>query len=256
MAITQQSTPVDKPSTILQEIDLVALHPGELKARDQLIAATRDSITTVLRDFLRIMEFSADHISVLDGFLLLFNGPEFFTWDTLNWWEQRKYIQAIKDNRLYRERARILLTHSCLASYIDYSDNMVAKSTEQEIKQAWMRKRLVLKESYWNGIDTISHAAYYQKKYQDIFPAFCVLLCNVVDRNGRNAEMILGIDNGSGFVYKKKSRESLLFHLFYMVYKLFFRKGAFYIGGLELGLLETESQLSCHGSGAVVYQGW
>ena len=35
-----------------------------------------------------------------------------------------------------------------------------------------------------------------------------------------------------------------------------FKKGVFYIGGLELGLIETESELSCHGSGAVVYQGW
>ncbi len=256
MSKTEQPTPVDKPSAVLQEIDLVALHPGELKVRDRLIDPTRDSITTVLRDFLRIMEFPDDQISVLDGFLFLFNGPQFFSWNTMNWWEQRKYIQAIKDHLLYRKRARILLTHSCLAPYIDYSDNMVAKSTQQEVKRAWMRKRLVLKESYWNAIDTISHAAYYQRKYQDIFPAFCVLLCNVADRNGRNAEMILGIDNGSGFVYKKKNRESTLFHLLYMVYKLFFRKGTFYIGGLELGLLETESKLSCHGSGAVVYQGW
>lgn len=252
----QQFTKVDKPFTVLQEIDLVALHPGDVKGREQLLAATRDSITSVFRDFLAVMGLSDDRITVLDGFLFLFNGPEFFTWDTLNWWKQRKYIQAIKDNRLYTGRARALLTHSYMAPYIDYSDDMVAKSTQQEVKRAWMRKRLVMKECYWNGIDTISHAAYYQKKYRDICPALCVLLCKVTDRNGRETEMVLGIDNGSGFVYKKKSRESLLFHLLYIVYKLFFRKGAFYIGGLELGLLETESQLSCHGSGAVVYQGW
>ena len=119
-----------------------------------------------------------------------------------------------------------------------------------------MRKRLVLQECFWNGIDTISHAAYYKKKYRELYPALCLLLCNIIDENGRETELFLGIDNGTGFVYKKKSRESALFHLCYMVYRFFFRKGVFYIGGLELGLLETESELSCHGSGAVVYQGW
>ena len=47
-----------------------------------------------------------------------------------------------------------------------------------------------------------------------------------------------------------------MIRLFYKAYKKKFKSGVFYIGGLELGLMETESKLSCHGSGAVVYQGW
>lgn len=247
---------VDKPFSVLQEIDLVTLQSGLAGAHDAMLAASRESIVTVFRDFLAVKEIPDDRISVIDGFLFLFNEPRFLTWSRLNWWEQRNYVQTIKDHRPYKERANGLLSKSYLASYIDYSDALVAKSTEQDVKRAWMRKRLVLKESFWNAIDTISHAAYFRKKYQDMFPAFCVLLCKVIDRNGRETELVLGIDNGTGFLYKKKSRESAMFTLIYMGYKFFFRSGAFYIGGLELGLLETESELSCHGSGAVVYQGW
>ena len=87
-------------------------------------------------------------------------------------------------------------------------------------------------------------------------PALCMVLCTVAAGDGRQQEMFFGIDNGTGFLYKKKSRESALFNLVHLGWKFFFRRGVFYIGGLELGLQETESLLSCHGSGAVVYQGW
>jgi len=249
-------TLTDKPQTVLQEIDLVAVHPGHSDGFDKMLAATRESITMVLRDFLAVKEVGDDRITVIDGFLFLFNEPVFARWHTLNWWEQRKRVQSIKDHQLYSGRAHLLLEHSCLAPYIGYSNDMVAKSTDQEVKRAWMRKRLVLQECFWNAIDSISHAAYFKKKYQQQFPALCLLLCNVVDKNGRQTELVLGIDNGTGFLYKKKSRESSLFRLFYKAYKFFFRRGVFFIGGLELGLLETESELSCHGTGAVVYQGW
>jgi hypothetical protein len=256
MAPMQQSPIVDKPLTVLQEIDLVALHPCYANGHDEMLTATRESIAGVLRDFLAEQKIPDDRIAVLDGFLFLFNEPRFFKWYTLNWWDQRKYIQAIKDHQPYSERAHALVARSCLHPYVGYSDDMVAKSTAPEVKQAWMRKRLVLKECFWNAIDTISHAAYFQKKYRDMYPALCVLLCNVIDKNGRQTELVLGIDNGTGFLYKKKSRDSAMFRLIYKAYKLFFRSGVFYIGGLELGLQETDGKLSCHGSGAVVYQGW
>jgi hypothetical protein len=252
-----QNPPLNnKPSTILQEIDLVTLHPDVVNGHIEMLAATRESISKVLRDFLEVKGLSDDRISVIDGFLFIFNEHGFDQWHMLNWWDQRKRILAIKDHRLYNERAHILLAQSYLAPYIDYSDDMVAKSTDQEVKRAWMRKRLVLKECFWNAIDTVSHAACFQKKYQEMYPAVCVLLCNIVDKNGIETELLLGIDNGTGFLYKKKSRESAMIRLFYKVHKYFFRSGVFYIGGLELGLLETDSELSCHDSGAVVYQGW
>lgn len=246
----------DKPFMIVQEIDIVALHPDNGAIGPEMLSATQDTITTVFGDFLEKKGFSDDNFSVIDGFLFLFNGVGFEQWHTLNWWEQRKRIRAVRDHELYTGRAHALLQHSCLAPYIDYSDEMVARSTEQVVKHAWMRKRLVLKECFWNGLDTISHAAYFKRKYQDMIPALCVMLCNVRDKNGRETELALGIDNGAGFLYKKKSRESSLLRFLYKVYKFFFRRGVFYIGGLELGLQETESLLSCHGSGAVVYQGW
>ena len=252
----QQPPSVDKPFTVLQEIDLVALHPGRTKGNDTRLVAARENITAVFQDFLAEKKISHDRISVIDGFLFLFNEPGFSRWHILDWWEQRKQIQAIKDNRLYTERAHVMLTRSCFAPYIGYSDEMVAKSSELVVKRAWMRKRLVLQECFWNVIDSISHAAYFKRKYQELFPVLCVLLCNVTDKNGRETELILGIDNGTGFLYKKKSRDSAMIRFFYKSFKLFFRRGVFYIGGLELGLLETESELSCHGSGAVVYQGW
>ncbi|MDX1776126.1 MAG: helix-turn-helix domain-containing protein [Desulfobulbales bacterium] len=221
-----------------------------------MLAASRESITGVLRDFLAAQHISPDRITLVDGFLFLFNDKRFCQWHTLNWWDQRKYILAIKDHKYYRKRAYGLLSQSSLAPFIDYSDQMVAKSNDQDVKRAWMRKRLVLKECFWNAIDTVSFAAYFQKKFQQQYPVLCLLLCKITDSNGDEKELFLGIDNGIGFVYKKKSRESSLIRLLYKIYKFFFRKGVFYIGGLELGLLETESRLSCHGAGAVVYQGW
>ncbi|MGB5883162.1 MAG: hypothetical protein WBG28_03590 [Desulfobulbales bacterium] len=252
----QKSQIVDKPHAVLQEIDLIALLSESAGGDDAMLIETRESIAGVFRKFMASQDHSDDRVSVIDGFLFVFNEPRFFKWYTFNWWEQRKYIQAIKDHPSYTGRAHALLAHSHFAPYLGYSDDMVAKSTDKAVKQAWMRKRLVMKECFWNAIDSISHAAYYQEKYQNLFPALCVLLCNVIDRNGRECELVLGIDNGTGFLYKKKSRESAMINLFYKVYKLFFRRGVFYIGGLELGLQETDGKLSCHGSGAVVYQGW
>ena len=254
--MNQLSPLTSKFHEIIQDIDLEALHPSRAGNHNELLTATRESITTVFGAFLEAKELSEDRISIIDGFLFLFNDPIFAKWHTLNWWEQQKLILAFKDHQPYTERALALLTHSHLAPYLDFSDDMVARSTDQEVKRAWMRKRLVQKECFWNVIDSVSHAAYFQKKYQYQYPALCVLLCNVIDKNGRKTELVLGIDNGAGSLYKKKSRESLMIRLFYKTYKFFIRTGVFYIGGLELGLLETDSELSCHGSGAVVYQGW
>jgi len=247
---------IDKPFTILQEIDCVTLHPDHGEDHNEMLAATRASIIRVFRDFMAVKGFSDDRISVIDGFFFLFNDPRFAEWHTLNWWEQRRHILAMKDHQFYTGRANDLLAQSYMAPYVGYSDDMVAKSTDQEVKRAWMRKRLVLKECFWNAIDSVSCAAYFQKKYQEQYPALCMLLCNILDNDGKEQELLLGIDNGIGFVYKKKSRESALISLIYKTFKFFFRNGVFYIGGLELGLLETDSELSCHGSGAVVYQGW
>ena len=246
----------DNPLEIIQDIDLVASHPDHASTLNEMLTTTRESIIAVLSDFLKAEELTEDKISVIDGFLFLFNDPIFAKWHTLNWWEQQKLILAFKDHQPYTERALALLKHSHLGPYLDYSDDMVARSTDQDVKRAWMRKRLVLKECFWNVIDSVSHAAYFQKKYQYQYPALCVLLCNVFDKDGRKTELVLGIDNGTGSLYKKRSRESLMIRFFYKTYKFFFRSGAFYIGGLELGLLETDSKLSCHGSGAVVYQRW
>ncbi|MBW2465700.1 MAG: hypothetical protein JRF02_00220 [Deltaproteobacteria bacterium] len=251
----QHSQSATIPLTNMQEIDLVTLHPCR-NNNNKMITTARETISQVLHEFLGQKEFSLDRISVIDGFLFVFNDQKFSQWHSLKWWEQRKRIRTTKDHSSYMERAYSLLQHSHLSSYIDYSDETVAKSDKPEVKHAWMRKRLVMKECFWNAIDSISHAAYYQKKYQDQFPALCVLLINIRRHDGRESELALGIDNGTGFLYKKKSRDSSLMRFLYKMYKLFFRSGVFYIGGLELGLQETDSELSFHGVGAVVYQGW
>ena len=256
VAMMQHSRSADTSFQDLHALDLVALHPGEIAGSGQMFAASRDSIDRVFGDFLAAKGLTREHISILDGFLFAFNDRRFAGWHALNWWDQRTCIREIKDHALYTGRAQALLARSRFAPYIAWSDDMVAKSTDPEVKRAWMRKRLVLQECFWNALDSFSHAAYFKKKYKDMFPALCVLLCTVIDKNGRETELVLGIDNGTGFLYKKKSRESALLRLLYIICKCFFRRGVFYIGGLELGLMETDGELSCHGSGAVVYQGW
>jgi len=64
-----QNPPLNnKPSTILQEIDLVTLHPDVVNGHIEMLDATRESITKVLQDFLVVKELSDDRISVIDGF--------------------------------------------------------------------------------------------------------------------------------------------------------------------------------------------
>lgn len=246
----------DTPSRFFEEIELLTLCSDSGEAHDAKLSVTRDSLSQVLQEFLKSKNIAVDHLAILDGFLFILNDPGYADWRSLNWWEQRKKVRAMKDHPIYIDRAQVLLGHSCFAPYLDHTDKMVAQSTDPQVKHAWMRKRLVLKESYWNAIDSFSHAAYFKNKYQELYPALCVLLCNIEDRNGRKTEFVLGIDNGTGFLYKKKSRESILIRFLYKICKCFFSKGVFYIGGLELGLMETDGELSCHGSGAVVYQGW
>jgi hypothetical protein len=237
-------------------MDHVALEPGLGADHSEKLVRAEQAIDRVFRDFLAARNLSSERVALLDGFFFLFNEPRFAEWHRFSWWEQRRFILALKDHKGFGMRAQRLLSKSSLAPYMDYSDPMVAKSTEPQVKRAWMLKRLALKECFWNGIDSISHAAYHKKKYRDMYPALCMVLCTVAAGDGQQQEMFFGIDNGTGYLYKKKSRESALFNLVHLGWKFFFRRGVFYMGGLELGLIETESELSCHGEGAVVYQGW
>ena len=242
--------------SFLQDIETVLLLPYPDDSVDERAAAARRNISRVFRDFLEKKGHPLDRVAVRDGFLFLFNDPDFSRWETLNWWDQRRRILAIKNHRPYMERAHSLLQRSQRSCYIDYSDEMVARSSELDVKRAWMQKRLIMKEAFWNALDSISHAAYFEQKYQGQFAALCILLLESSRKNDRQIELIIGIDNGTGRHYKKRSRESSLMRFLYKLYKRFFKKGVFYIGGLELGLLETEGELSFHGSGAVVYQDW
>jgi hypothetical protein len=246
----------DNSLAVLQKVDLVTLHPNRDNDNNEMITTARENIALVLREFLSKREKTFDRVSVVDGFLFVFNDADFSQWQTLTWWEQRKRIRTFKNHRPYRKRAHLVLQHSALSHYMDYSDEMVAGSDKPEVKHAWMRKRLIMKECFWNAIDSISHAAYFKQKYRDQFPALCVLLCNIHHTDGSEKQLVLGIDNGTGSLYKKKSRHSSLIRFLYKMFKLFFKSGVFYIGGLELGLQETDSELSFHGSGAVVYQEW
>ena len=254
--MVQPSPPVDPQNSLLRRMDHVALEPSHGAGHSEKLVRAEQAIDRVFRDFLAARNLSSERVTLLDGFLFLFNEPRFAEWHRFSWWEQRRFILALKDHQGFRKRAQRLLAKSSLAPYMEYSDSMVAKSTELQVKRAWMLKRLAQKESFWNVLDSISHAAYHKKKYRDMYPALCMVLCTVAAGDGRQQEMFFGIDNGTGFLYKKKSRESALFNLVHLGWKFFFRRGVFYIGGLELGLIETESQLSCHGAGAVVYQGW
>ena len=72
-AMMQKSQIVDKPHAVLQEIDLIALLSESAGGDDAMLIETRESIVRVFRKFMASQDLSDDRVSVIDGFLFVFN---------------------------------------------------------------------------------------------------------------------------------------------------------------------------------------
>jgi len=185
----------------------------------------------------------------VDGFYFIFDNGFADGWDENDWWDQREKLKVMQTNSIYRERTISLLKHSMYQDHYTYQVRRIPDQDNHMEQYASRRERLHLKEGYENVIDSMSHAAYYRSKFSDIYPGLLQILYTY---NGE--EEILIVDNGFGKKFHKPYRRIAPWRLLFKAYKLIMNWGAYYIGGMHLGLKVTYGRLSCFGDGAVVIQ--
>jgi hypothetical protein len=217
-------------------------------------AATKEAINRVLEDFSAAHLADSHPCRVVDCFFYIFNSDDFAHWHQMDWWRQRKILRNLKSNIGYTDRAEEMLSRSAFREQYAIPDSKVGYYSDPRVSYGWMRKRLLLKESYWNILDSIAYGAYHKNKYKDIFPGIGILLLAEPEASDDPNEILLIIDNGAGRDFKKTSKDSGAFRLLYKLWKLVHRRGLYLIGGLHLGLQETCGILHCYGTGAVTTQ--
>lgn len=219
-----------------------------------MIKATREKLHDLQARYLRSAKIKSEHIAPIDCFYYILNADYFSQWSQLSWWKQRVKLQELREDGFYLERVDRLLEKSFFRKYYAYSDKMVRDSGNPAVKFAWNRKRLARKEAYWNALDSISHAAYFQKKYDGMYPGILVSLSALRTETGAINEILLIVDNGVGRKFKKKSKDTGSLWFLYRLWKILQPKGVYYIGGMKLGLESISCELHCQGDGAVVRQ--
>jgi hypothetical protein len=213
------------------------------------LAGARTALAKVLDAFLMERGLTVRDIIILDGFIFLFDNAFSKGWEENDWWDQREILKEMRFNKVYRERAISLLRKSALYDHFTFSVGRIPDQDNQVEQYASRRERLFLKEGYENVIDAVSHAAGFQRKYVDSYPALLLLLYT---HDGK--EEIVMVDNGFGARFHKPSRRFAPWRLLYKIYKLIMNHGVYYIGGMHLGLKVTYGRLYCFGSGAAVVQ--
>jgi len=238
---------------MLAETDCPSILAATASNQD-MIAATREKLRDLYARYLRSAKIKSECIAPTDCFYYILNIDDFSQWPQLSWWKQRAKLQALRGDRFYLDRVGLLLEKSIFRKYYAYSDKMVRDSNNPAVKFAWNRKRLARKEAYWNALDSISHAAYFQKKYGKMYPGILVNLSALRTESGGINEILVIVDNGAGREFKKKSKDTGSLWFLYKLWKVLRPKGVYYIGGMKLGLESISCELHCLGDGAVVCQ--
>jgi hypothetical protein len=233
----------------LPELAAVSLTGESDKLDNAGLDAARSRLNAVLLSFLKEQKASLDEIHILDGFYFIFDNAFADGWQENDWWDQRELLKIMQTNAIYRERTIELLKLSIYNQHYTYKVGSIPDQDKHLEQYASRRERLYLKEGYENAIDALSHAAYYRKKYIDMYPGLLQLLFT----NGES-ETIIIVDNGIGRRFHKPSRRIAPWRLVFKIYKLIMNHGVYYIGGMHLGLKVTYGRLSCYGDGAVVMQ--
>jgi len=219
------------------------------RCQQDLIDKTRSAVDDICRQYLIRQRCSPERIEILDSFYFIFNESYFEKWHRIDWWGQREILKRLQPLRLYKERAAKLLAHSGYSKYFQYQVERISDELPPLEAYARRRERLFLKEAYENCLDSISYAACFTDKYQGILPAFLMMIFQA-----GQTEEILVADNGIGRTFFKPYRGNKVWRFLFKKYKHLRQGGAYYLGGMHLGLITTYGRLSCFGSGAVVDQ--
>lgn len=135
---------------------------------------TLTQLNHIFKLYLQTRDLDHDKISILGQFSLIFNEPLFSKWYTMSKLEQSNALtEIVKLPELYDE---LILSIGTTAG-----DATIIKS--------------VVKDAYQNAIDSFSHAAFVQKKYQNYFPGIKIIL--YIDQL-RQLIVLSVVDNGYG----------------------------------------------------------
>jgi len=144
---------------------------------------TLSELNHVFRLYLTKKGLRMKDISILGLFSVIFNDPQIVRWHDLSKREQSDALtRLVRMSDVYDELIEKIGSTA--------GDAQIIKS--------------VVKDAYQNAIDSFSHAAYLQKKYNDRFPGFKIVL--FVDQVSQTLILTL-IDNGFGekIIKPKKS---------------------------------------------------
>ena len=73
----QESIPINMPAELIQKMELVTLQPISHGEKAQMLDQSRDDIAGVFQKFLVEKKISEGSLTVIDGFIFVFSGPEY-----------------------------------------------------------------------------------------------------------------------------------------------------------------------------------
>jgi hypothetical protein len=232
------------------------IYAGQAAGDDQPARqqTTKTAINEVLASYLAQRRLDLAAARLIDSFFYIIKIEAFAHWEAVDWWDQRQILRGLKTDSAYGDRAGAMLDRSIYREYYTVPDVKVGYYEDPRVSYGWMRKRLLLEESYWNIIDSVAYGAYHKKKYRRQYPGIGVLLLQHRAHLEEPEEILLIADNGAGRDFRKTSKDSGAFRVLYKFWKLIHRRGLYLLGGLNLGLQETCGELYCFGTGAVTTQ--
>lgn len=228
--------------TLCMADDTAGLNPDKLNR-------TQAALTELLTRYLADKSTDIDRVRIDDCFYFIFSPGPFETWREKDWWDQREILKELRSNTIYKDRTVSLLKHSIYNRHFRFQVDTVPDQDDPISQYAGKRERLYVKEGYENVLDAVSKAAYYTDKYSDQYPGLLQILFEL----GQTEEILI-VDNGTGRKFHKPYRRITPWRFCYKFYKLIMNHGAYYIGGMHLGLKVTFGRLYCYGLGAVVSQ--
>jgi len=146
---------------------------------------TLAELNHLFKIFLKSKGIKRKKISIIDQFSLLFNNPAFSEWHNLQKAEQNK---SLSEQVVFPQAYDELIT-----------DLGAAAGDSQTIKG-------VVKDALQNAIDSFSHAAFLQRKFETRFPGVKIIL--FVDQVDEKMILVV-VDNGFGAKISKPKKSHM-----------------------------------------------